>query len=189
MMNDSSFEVTQLLAAAAQGDEAAFNELLPLVYDELHRQAQSYMARQPHGATLQATALVHEAYLRLAQQADKAWENRVHFFAVAATAMRHVLVDHARARQRDKRGGGALQLSLSAAANQADEQVWELLALDDALKTLATLDPQQSRLVELRFFGGLTMEETAAALNLSLSTAEREWRLARAWLRLQLKND
>lgn len=186
-MNSPPSDVTQLLDAMRQGDRAAFEQLLPLVYDELHRIAGRHMARQQRDHTLQTTGLVHEAYLRMADQPEKQWENRVHFFAVAATVMRHILVDHARARQRDKRGGDALKVSLDEAAAKSDERTLEITALDDALKTLAAFDPQQSRIVELRFFGGLTMEEIAEALGVSLSTVEREWRSARAWLGRQLK--
>ena len=182
-MDDStSSDVTRLLSSIRQGDQAAFDELLPLVYDELHRIAARYMARQKHKNTLQTTGLIHEAYLRLAHQEEKDWQDRAHFLAVAATAMRHILVDQARVRQRDKRGGDALQVSLAEADGRADQQAHEITALDDALKTLALLDSQQSRIVELRFFGGLTMEEIAEALHISLSTVEREWRSARAWL-------
>jgi RNA polymerase sigma-70 factor, ECF subfamily len=185
---DSSFsEVTQLLAAVRQGDRTAFEQLLPLVYDELHHIASRHMARQQPGHTLQTTALIHEAYLRLLDQEEKRWENRTHFFAVAATVMRHILVDHARARQRDKRGGDVLKVSLHEAAAQSDERALGIIALNDSLQTLAAFDQQQARIVELRFFGGLTMEEIAEALSLSLSTVEREWRTARAWLGQQLR--
>ena len=185
--NDSpSSGVTQLLDAMRQGDQAAFEQLLPLVYDELHRIAGRHMARQHHNHTLQTTGLIHEVYLRLVNQEEKRWENRAHFYAVAATVMRHILVDHARARQRDKRGGDALKVSLDEAAAKADERALEITALDEALKTLATFDQQQSCIVELRFFGGLTMEEIAEAMGTSLSTVEREWRAARAWLGRQL---
>lgn len=186
-MNLPSSDVSQLLDAVNQGDQAAFDQLLPLVYDELHRIAGRYMARQHHGQTLQTTGLIHEAYLRLANQEEKRWQNRAHFFAVAATAMRQILVDQARSRQRDKRGGDALQVSLGEAEARADTRAMEVATLDDALKTLATFDPQQSRIVELRFFGGLTMEEITEVLNVSLSTVEREWRTARAWLSRELR--
>lgn len=185
-MNSSS-DVTHLLAAVRAGDQSAFEQLLPVVYNELRQIAGRYMARQRDGHTLQTTALINEAYLRLANQEEKRWENRAHFFAVAATVMRHILVDHARAHQRDKRGGGALQVSLGEAEAKASEQALEITALDEALNTLATLDQQQSRVVELRFFGGLTMEEIAEVLDISLSTVEREWRSARAWLSRELK--
>lgn len=187
MMNSSSSDVTKLLEAVRQGDGAAFEQLLPMVYDELHHIAGRYMARQQHGHTLQTTGLIHEAYLRMANQEEKRWECRAHFFAVAATVMRHILVDHARARRRDKRGGDALKVSLDEALAKADERAMEITELDEALKTLATLDPQQCRIVELRFFGGLTMEEIAEVLGISLSTVEREWRAARAWLGRQLR--
>jgi RNA polymerase sigma factor (TIGR02999 family) len=186
-MTPPSSDVTQLLDAMKQGDQAAFEQLLPLVYDELHRIAGRHMARQHHNHTLQTTGLIHEVYLRLVNQEEKRWENRAHFFAVAATVMRHILVDHARARQRDKRGGDALKVSLDEAAAKADERALEITALDEALKTLATFDQQQSCIVELRFFGGLTMEEIAEAMGTSLSTVEREWRAARAWLGRQLR--
>lgn len=186
-MNSSSSDVTGLLHELQQGDQDAFERLLPLVYDELHRIAARYMARQQGGHTLQATALLHEAYLRMVNQEEKQWQNRAHFFAVAATAMRHILVDHARARNRDKRGGDALKVSLDEALGKANDQALEIAALDDALTHLATFDPQQSRIVELRFFGGLTMEEIAEVLSVSLSTVEREWRMARAWLGNELK--
>ncbi|MEK7830902.1 MAG: ECF-type sigma factor, partial [Acidobacteriota bacterium] len=154
-MDSPSSDVTQLLEAMNQGDQAAFGQLLPLVYQELHRIAGRYMARQQRDHTLQTTGLIHEAYLRLANQDEKQWQNRAHFLAVAATAMRHILVDQARARHRDKRGGDAMQVSLGAAEAKADDHAMEVAALDDALKTLATFDQQQSRIVELRFFGGL----------------------------------
>lgn len=186
-MDSSPSGVTQLMEAMKQGDQAAFGELLPLVYDELHRIAARQMARQQRGHTLQTTGLIHEAYLRMANQEEKRWESRAHFFAVAATVMRHILVDHARARHRDKRGGDALKVTLGEVAAKADERALEITALDDALKTMAAFDPQQSRIVELRFFGGLTMEEIAEATGVSLSTVEREWRAARAWLGRQLK--
>lgn len=184
-MNSSS-DVTQLLEAMNRGEQSAFDELLPVVYDELHRIAERYMARQ-QGHTLQTTALINEAYLRMANQEEKRWENRTHFFATAATIMRHILVDHARSRQRDKRGGGALKVSFDEALAKADEAALEITALDEALRALSALDQQQARIVELRFFGGLTMEEIAEVLAISLSTVEREWRSARAWLNRELR--
>ncbi|MBS1790608.1 MAG: sigma-70 family RNA polymerase sigma factor [Acidobacteria bacterium] len=184
-MNSSS-DVTQLLEAMNRGEQSAFDELLPVVYDELHRIAERYMARQ-QGHTLQTTALINEAYLRMASQEEKHWENRTHFFATAATIMRHILVDHARSRQRDKRGGRALKVSFDEALAKADEAAMEITVLDEALRTLSAMDQQQARIVELRFFGGLTMEEIAEVLAVSLSTVEREWRSARAWLNRELR--
>ena len=159
---------------------------LPLVYDELHRIAHRYIAQQAPGHTLQTTALLHEAYLRLAGQEEKHWENRAHFFGVAAQAMRHILVDYARAQLRDKRGGGAQRISLDDALTLGPEHSAELIALNDALTDLAKLDERQSRIVELRFFGGLTEPEIATILQISQRTISNDWRLARAWLLRQL---
>jgi len=175
-------EVTQLLVDWSQGDRAALDKLMPLVYDELRRMAKRYMGQQPHGHTLQTTALIHEAYLRLVGQAEKQWENRAHFFAVAAQAMRHILVDYARSRHSAKRGGEARAVSLEEAAVVSQERTAELVALDDALKELAALSPRQSRVVELRYFGGLSVEETAEVLKVSPDTVMRDWSLAKAWL-------
>jgi len=175
-------EVTQLLVDWSQGDRAALDKLMPLVYDELRRMAKRYMGQQPHGHTLQTTALIHEAYLRLVGQAEKQWENRAHFFAVAAQAMRHILVDYARSRHSAKRGGEARAVSLEEAAVVSQERAAELVALDDALKELAALSPRQSRVVELRYFGGLSVEETAEVLKVSPDTVMRDWSLAKAWL-------
>ena len=175
-----SGEVTQLLRDWTEGDKAALDKLLPIVQDELHRLARNYMRRERAGHTLQTTALINEAYLRLVD-ANLGWKSRSHFFGIAARLMRQILVDHARAQHNLKRGGDQLRVSLS----QADvgNQAAELIALDDALTSLAALDKQQSRIVELRYFSGLTIEETAEALNISTATVEREWRSARAWLR------
>lgn len=182
-------DVTGLLLAWGRGDQSAADRLVPAVYDELHRQAERAMRREGHEHTLQATALVHESYLRLVDQRRVEWRSRAHFFAIAATVMRRVLVDHARARLTAKRGGGAAPITLAGAgAGAADEGAdeVELLALHDALERLAVIDPEQARLVELRYFGGLTIEETADALGVSPATVKREWALARAWLRREL---
>ncbi len=179
-------EVTQLLADLEAGRPGAESRLLPLVYDELRRVAAGYMRRERPGHTLQATALVHEAYIQLVDQNRVTWRNRAHFFAVAAQMMRRILVDHARSRNAQKRGGPAQKLSLEEAVGVFDDRDVALEALDDALSTLAQLDPRQSRIVELRFFGGLTTEETAEVLGISAPTIEREWRMARAWLHSQL---
>jgi RNA polymerase sigma factor (TIGR02999 family) len=180
--------VTQLLVAWSDGDEAALDHLAPLVHRELHRLAAAYMAGERPGHVLQATALVNEAYLRLIDWKQVRWQNRAHFFAVAARLMRHVLVDAARRQRRAKRGGREMQVSLSDAADAPAAQSADLAALDDALKTLATLDERQSRVVELRFFGGLTHEETAHVLNVSVGTVRRDWSLAQAWLYRELNS-
>lgn len=155
---------------------------MPLVYGQLRLMARRYMEQQPSGHTLQTTALIHEAYLRLIGQEEKRWENRAHFFGVAAMAMRHILVDYTRARQAAKRGGGASTVSLEEAAYVPEERAEELVALDDALEELAQLSPRQSRVVELRYFGGLSVTETAEVLNISPDTVTRDWNQAQAWL-------
>ncbi len=182
-------DVTQLLQAWGAGDSAAGERLLPAVYAELHRQAARAMRRESSEHTLQATALVHEAYLRLVDQQRVVWRNRAHFFGIAAQVMRRVLVDHARERHAAKRGGGAPQLVLGeadAVSAPAAEDGVDILALHEALERLAALDPDQARLVELRYFGGLSIEETAEALGVSPATVKREWAIARAWLRREL---
>jgi RNA polymerase sigma factor (TIGR02999 family) len=181
MLNASPKEITQWLVQWRNGDPSALDQLMPLVYDELHRLAERYMQSERPDHTLQPTALVHEAYLRLAGM-DIQWENRVHFFAIAAQVMRRILVDHARKYQYAKRGSGAHKLSLNEAINLTKERAADLVALDDALTSLAAVDPKKSRIVELQYFGGLTFPEVAEALGVSLSTVHREWRLARAWL-------
>lgn len=178
--------ISQLLQRWSQGDRAALDELTPLVYDELHRIAHRYIAQQSPGHTLQTTALLHEAYLRMAGQEEKQWENRAHFFGVAAQAMRHILVDYARGQLREKRGGGAQRISLDDDLAIGTEQSGEIIALHDALTELAKLDERQSKIVELRFFGGLTEPEIAAILQVSQRTVSSNWRLARAWLLQQL---
>lgn len=175
-------EVTQLLADWGRGDKSAFDKLFPLVHDELRRIARRQMSHERPGHTLQATALVNEAYLKLAGQEGFEWRSRAHFYAVCAQVMRHILIDHARAHARDKRGGGAIQVSLDEAAVIAEEQAAEYLALDEALCFLESVDPQKGRIVELRYFGGLSVEETAEVLDISPRTVRREWQRSRAWL-------
>ena len=178
--------ITQLLERWSEGDEEALGEIMPLVYDELHRLAGAYLRRENREHTLQPTALVNEAYLKLVDQRHPNWKNRAQFFGVAAQLMRRILIDHARRHQASKRGGDRCQLSLSnvgAFGNQPDA---DLLTLHDALERLAVIDPDQSRLVELRFFGGLTIEETAEVMQVSHATVEREWRVAKAWLKREL---
>jgi len=179
-------DVTRLLAAWGRGDTKALEELIPLVYDELHRLAQRYMNQEPPGHTLQTTALVNEAYLRLIDQPEVAWQDRAHFFAVAARIMRHLLIDRARGRKYAKRGGGAYQVALDEAANFSQERAAEFVALDEALQALAEIDPRKSQIVELRYFGGLSIEETAEVLKLSPMTVKRDWKLAKAWLHREL---
>src|SRR6185436_13092073 len=174
MMTPAPQEVTRLLVAWGNGDQAALDELLPLVYQELHRLAHRHLGRERSGHTLETTALVHEAYLRLIDQKEVQWQNRSQFFAVAATLMRRILVDHARARQYQKRGGGAQQVSFDEALEVSDERAAEVVALDEALSELARFDERKSRLVELRFFGGLSIEETAEVLGVSPGTVMRD---------------
>ncbi len=181
-------DVTQLLLAWGSGSEAAAEQLLPVIYEELHRQAARAMRREPVEHTLQATALVHEAYVRLVDQKRVAWRNRAQFFGVAAQLMRRILIDHARARHAAKRGGAANRITLSGVEAPAtnDDASLDVLELNDALDRLATLDARQARLVEMRYFGGLSIEETAEALDISPATVKREWATARAWLRREL---
>ena len=186
-MTSSSNSVSQLLIAWSQGDEAALAQLTPLVYDELHRLARRYMRRENPGNTLQTSALVNEAYLRLVDQKNVRWQNRSHFFGIAAQLMRRILVDHARSHARQKRGGHAQRLSLNASVILTKERVVDLVTIDEALSKLAEFDPQKSRIVEMKFFGGLTDNEVAECLNVSSRTVEREWRKAKAWLRLALE--
>lgn len=180
-------DVTRLLVRWSEGDQRAFDELLPIVYDALRRLAGSYLRRERAGHSLEATALVHEVYLRLVDQKNADWKNRAQFFGVAAQTMRRILVDHARAQHAAKRGGAVPRLSLSF-ADRAIPKDMDLIALDDALNALAAFDEQQSRIVELRFFGGLTIEETAEVLSVSHATIKRDWTLAKAWLRREIKN-
>jgi RNA polymerase sigma factor (TIGR02999 family) len=182
-----SENVTQLLIAWGQGDEVARDELIPLVYETLRRIARHHLRGERAGHSLETAALINEAYLKLVEQ-SVSWQSRAHFFGIAARLMRQLLVDYARARQRLKRGGAQWRISLTAAAEIAQEQAVDLLALDEALETLARVDPQRSRLVELRFFGGLTIEETAQVVGVSTPTVERGWRAARAWLQTELSH-
>ncbi len=180
--------VTRLLERWSGGDRAALDELMPLVYDELRRLAGNYLRRERPGHTLQPTALVHEAYMRMVDQTRVQWQNRAHFFGVAAQMMRRILVDHARANAAEKRGGELQKIALDENIDVSGESDKNLVALDDALNRLAELDPQKSRIVELRFFGGLTAEETAEAMGVSVPTVKRQWRMAKAWLYGQVKN-
>jgi len=181
--------LTGLLIEWRQGDKTALDRITPLVYDELRRIAHRYVQREREGHTLQTTALVNEAYLRLAGQQRIDWQNRSHFFAVTAQVMRHILIDHARRRHFTKHGGGARQVSLEDAALMSQERAAELIALDEALDELAKLDQRKSRVVELRYFGGLSLEETAEVLEVSLMTVRRDWRVAKAWLYKRVMSD
>ena len=178
----STFDVTSMLAAWRAGDPQALDRLMPVVYDELRRLAGSYMQRERADHTLETTALVHEAYLRLAGRTHPSWHDRTHFFAVAAQLMRRILVDHARGHGAAKRGCGQANLPLDGDALPAGARSADLIALDDALTDLGAVDPRKAHIVELRFFGGLTIEETASILELSTATVVNETRLARAWL-------
>jgi RNA polymerase sigma-70 factor, ECF subfamily len=186
-MTPSTQQVTQLLVAWREGDAAAFDRLMPMVYDELRRLARRYMKRAPAGQTLQTTALVHEAYLRLAGQEGVRWQNRAHFFAVCSQVMRGLLVDRARSRHAIKRGGGSPHVELDEALAQSAVRDESLLALDQALERLSELDPRKTRIVEMRYFGGMSVEETAEVLNVSPITIKREWSKARAWLYREMK--
>jgi RNA polymerase sigma factor (TIGR02999 family) len=181
--------VTQLLVAWSNGDKAALDRLMPLVYTELRRLAHHYMSRERPGHTLQTTALVNEAYMRLVDQENIRWENRAHFFGIAARLMREILVDHARSRQAAKRGGGQYRLSLSEVDRIASRPDVNLIALDEALGRLEAVDPQKSRIVELRYFGGLGIEETAKVIGISPATVKRDWSMARAWLRSEIGDE
>jgi RNA polymerase sigma factor (TIGR02999 family) len=174
--------ITHLLVAWSEGDPTALNQLVPLVNEELHRLARSYMRRERPDHTLQTTALVNEAYLKLVDQKQVQWQNRAHFLAIAAQLMRRILVDYARRRQYQKRGGGALQVTLGHAESVALEQTPDLVELDEALTELDKMDSRRGRVVELRFFGGLSIEETAEVLKVSPTTIERDWTIAKAWL-------
>lgn len=180
--------ITELLIDWGQGDEAALEKLMPLVYNELRRLASNYLRRERASHTLQPTALVNEAYLRLVDQKNAKWQNRAQFFGISAQLMRRILVDHARQHQAAKRGGSNQQrLSITSAEHFAEQPEIDLLALNEALDELAKMDPQQERIVELKFFGGLSIEETAEVLGISHATVERDWKMARAWLRRQLE--
>jgi RNA polymerase sigma-70 factor (ECF subfamily) len=181
-------EITPLLLRWSNGDETALSQLLPVVYQELRQLAQSYLRRERAEHTLQPTALIHEAYLRLVKQDFPEWQSRRHFFGVAAQLMRQILVEHARARAAGKRGAGGQKFSLEDALTFSDEKAAELVALDDALLALAKFDERKVRIIELRYFGGLSLQETADALGFSITTISDEQRLARAWLRREMGN-
>jgi len=182
MTRPSPHDVTQLLQAWSSGDQGALEKIVPLVYDQLHQLARHYMAGERRCHVLQTTALVNEAYVRLIDASKVSWRNRAHFFAISAQLMRRILVEFARSRRRQKRGGGIGPTSLDEALIVSPEPSADLLALDDALKDLAAIDPRQSQVVELRFFGGLSVEETAEVLKVSPETVMRDWKLAKAWL-------
>ena len=186
-MTTPSHSVTRLLREWRGGDREALDRLVPLVYEELRLQAARYLRRERPGHTLQTSALINEAYLRLVDAQDVPWQSRAHFCAVAANLMRRILVDHARMKRAEKRGGADVRLPLDEAMGVAGSQEVDLIALDEALEMLAALDPQQARVVELRFFTGLSVEETAEALGVSPRTVKRDWGMARAWLYSELK--
>jgi RNA polymerase sigma-70 factor, ECF subfamily len=186
MAAPSPQDVTQLLVAWSNGEQQALERLTPLVYQELHRLAHRYMERERRGHTLQSTALVHEAYQRLINLKDVNWQNRAHFFAVSAQMMRRILVDYARSRRYNKRGGEWRQVPFNEAVAVFRDRRTDIVALDDALQTLADLDPRKARVVEMRFFGGLSIKETAEVLGVSQETVLRDWRLAKVWLLRQL---
>lgn len=183
----SAPDVTQLLVSWSNGDRVALDALTPVVYDELRKLAHRYLMRERHDHTLQSTALVHEAYMRLIDQKHVQWQNRAHFFGVAAQMIRRILCDHARAHQTAKRGGGAAKLSLDEALAVPGGRDLNIVALDEALRQLEELDPKQSRIIELRFFTGLSIEETAEVMGISPATVKREWTTARAWLFRELQ--
>jgi RNA polymerase sigma factor (TIGR02999 family) len=182
-------EVTERLIAWSAGDRAAFDHLLPIVYQELRRMAGAYLRQENPGHTLQPTALVHETWLRLIDQTRVNWRNRAQFFGVAAQMMRRILVDHAKAKHREKRGGDAVKLSLDDVVNLSQERVTDLLALNDALDDLSRIDGRKSRVIELRYFGGFSVEETAQILEVSPETVIRDWKMAKAWLYQQIKRE
>ena len=185
----SSPHVTRLLVAWGQGDDTALDQLIPIVHTELHRIAKACMTGERPGHSLQATALVNEAYLRLVEARSVNWQNRAHFLAMSARLMRRILVDYARSKRYQKRGGGAVNVTFDESLPVAAEPGMDLVALDDALKALASMDERKSRMIELRFFGGLSVEETAMVLNVSPDTVKRDWRLAKAWLLRELGAD
>ncbi len=188
-MSKSTENVSELLNAWSIGDQDALDKLMPVVYDELRRQASNYLRRERPGHTLQTTALVHEAYLRLIDQKDMRWQNRAQFFGIAAQLMRRILVDHARAKHRAKRGGGDLRMTLNEETTIAKSRSVDLIALDEALSRLAQIDSQQSKIVEVRFFGGLNVEETAEVLRISPATVKRDWSVAKAWLHREISGE
>jgi RNA polymerase sigma-70 factor, ECF subfamily len=190
MSQTSSQDLTQMLIQLSEGKSQVVDDILPLIYDELRSLASNYLRRERSDHTLQPTALVHEAYIKLIDQTQVKWQNRAHFFGIAANIMRRILVDHARKHHADKRGGDAEKLPLEEEILIVSEgKSAELLALDEALENLAKIDPQKSKIVELRYFGGLSVEETAEVLGVSEITVKRHWRMAKAWLYGQLAND
>jgi RNA polymerase sigma factor (TIGR02999 family) len=182
----STQQLTQLLVDWSNGDQAALDQLIPLVNDELRRLASRYMRREQQGHTLQTSALVNEAYLRLIDQKNMQWQNRAHFYGIAAQLMRRILIDHARRHARARRGGERIEVSLDETVAVSEERSTKLLAVDEALDRLAAFDPRKAKIVELRFFGGLNLDETAEALGVSSPTVQREWRAAKAWLHRML---
>ncbi|MGD1097420.1 MAG: sigma-70 family RNA polymerase sigma factor [Bryobacteraceae bacterium] len=186
MSSTTSVKVTQLLKAWGAGDAGALDKLVPAVHDELRRMARNYMRRERQGHTLQATALVNEAYLRLVDIAEMNWQDRAHFFAVSAQMMRRILVNAAHARHAEKRGGAVPRVNLDDVPMMSDGKAGELVALDDALQELAKFDPRQAQVIELRYFGGLSVEETAEVLKISPRSVKRDWKLAKAWLMREL---
>jgi RNA polymerase sigma factor (TIGR02999 family) len=188
-MQEPPENITELLASYGRGNKESLDQLMPIVYDELRRQAARYLRREQAGHTLQTTALIHEAYVRLVDQRNMQWQNRAHFFGIAAQMMRRILVDHARSKKRVKRGGSELRVSLDDANVAAKGQDLDVVALDEALDRLAQIDEQQSRVVELRFFSGLSVEETAEVMGISKSTVKRDWSMAKAWLHRELSGE
>ena len=186
-MSENRQEISVILRDWNGGSRASADALLPLVYDELRSIAANYLRKERSDHTLQPTALVHEAYMKLVDISDMRWQDRAHFFAVSSNVMRHILVDHARAKRTEKRGGGAQKIALQDVVSLSTTDDVDLIAIDDALKELAKFDEQQSRIVELRFFGGLTIEETAHVVGISPATVKREWAMAKAWLRRKLQ--
>jgi RNA polymerase sigma-70 factor, ECF subfamily len=186
--SDPTSTISRLLESVRNGDAAAAAALTPMLYNELHRLAMHHMRNERPGHTLQATALVNEAYLKLIDNREANWQNRAHFLAIASQAMRRVLIDHARSKRRVKRGGLQQKVALEDVVIAAEEQTYDLIALDEALDRLAKVDARQSRIVELRFFGGLSVEQTAEVLSISPKTVKRDWAVARAWLHRELRN-
>lgn len=190
MSKDAPSEITQMLIELTDGNQEVVNQILPHIYDELRRLAGSYLRRERSNHTLQPTALVHEAYMKLIDQKRVKWQNRAHFFGIAAQVMRRILLDHARKHQADKRGGEAEKLPIEEEILiVSHDKSSELIALDDALQSLASMDEQKARIVELRYFGGLSIEETAEVMGVSVPTINRQWRMAKAWLYSQVSNN
>lgn len=189
MSNKDSHQITQLLIDWSKGSELALEQLIPLVYDELRQMAKRYMRRQPSGHTFQTTELIHEAYLKLAKSENYNWQNRAHFFGIAAQAMRHILVDYARSKQSQKRGGFQQKVTLDETAVISSKRSDEMILLDEALQRLMKLDERKSKVVELKYFGGLTNEEVAEFLKISPETVKRDWRFARTWLLRELSEN